>query len=75
MVMVIARGAVPDQAGDPIVCQVHTRLMADRTLGGLAMDIVPANVEPAFDSADRPSSLTLLTYEVRYRTSVEDIQQ
>lgn len=72
-VMVIARGSIPDEAADPIVRQVHSRVMADRTLGGLSMDCYPEAVEPTFESADRQAALTLMTFGVRYRTSIESI--
>lgn len=65
---VYTRGQIPDQLADPIVVDVNTRLMTDRSLGGLAIDILPAMVDPQRDKADLTSLWTVLTYKVRYRT-------
>lgn len=68
IIAVYTRGQVPDQLADPIVVDVNTRLMADRSMGGLAIDILPAMVDPQRDKADLTSLWTVLTYKVRYRT-------
>ena len=73
LIAVHTRGGVPDQAADPIVTSVHSRLMADRTLGGLVMDVWPVSVDPQFDKADAASCWTVCTYQVRYRTQVGDL--
>jgi len=63
----------PDQVADPVVKSVHGLIMADRTLGGLAMDIWPLSRDPQIVSAEDPSMVTVLTYQIRYRTSVTDL--
>ena len=68
IIAVYTRGQVPDQLADPIVVDVNTRLMNDRSMGGLAIDILPAMVDPQRDKADLTSLWTVLTYKVRYRT-------
>lgn len=73
VVAVYTRGRIPDQEADPIVREVHSRLMSDRSLGGAAMDVWPRKYEPSFEKADRPSLWSILTYSVRYRTSVLDL--
>ena len=73
LVAVYTRGAIPDQLADPIIASIHSQLMADRTLGGLAMDIWPGTVDPQMEKADQPALWTVLTYNVRYRTSVTDL--
>lgn len=73
LVAVHTRGGIPDQAADPIVKDVHSKLLADRTLGGLAMDIWPISVDPQFDKADAASCWTVCSYQVRYRTGVTDL--
>jgi hypothetical protein len=73
LVAVYTRGAIPDQLADPIIASIHSQLMADRTLGGLAMDIFPGTVDPQMEKADQPALWTVLTYNVRYRTSVTDL--
>ena len=68
-------GAIPDQTADPILVSIHSKLMTDRTLGGLALDILPVSVVPSFESSDLPSAWTVCTFSVRYRTLIEDISQ
>lgn len=68
IVAVYTRGQIPDQLADPIVVDVHSRLMADRTLNGLAIDIMPVQHDPQRDKADFTSLWYVLTYQVRYRT-------
>jgi hypothetical protein len=73
IIAVYTRGAVPDLVADPVITSVHSKLMADRSIGGLAMDLWPISVEPQLASADLPALWTVLTYQVRYRTSLEDL--
>jgi hypothetical protein len=73
IIAVYTRGAIPDQVADPVIKSVHSKLMTDRTLGGLAMDLWPVSVEPQLASADLPALWTVLTYQVRYRSSITDL--
>ena len=73
LVAVYTRGAIPDQLADPIIASIHSQLMTDRTLGGLVMDIWPGTVDPQMEKADQPALWTVLTYNVRYRTSITDL--
>jgi len=73
VVAVIARGTVPDQVADPVVKSVHSLLMADRSLGGLVMDIWPRSRTPEFERAESAAVVEVLTYRVQYRTSIEDL--
>jgi hypothetical protein len=73
LIAVYTRGAIPDQLADPIISSIHSKLMADRTLGGLVMDIWPGTVDPQIESADQPALWTVCTYNVRYRTSVTSL--
>ena len=41
-VVVIERSNIPDQAADDTIEDMHSKLMADLTLGGKAIDIQPA---------------------------------
>lgn len=73
LVAVYTRGTIPDQLADPIIVSLNSKLMADRTLGGLVMDIVPTVVDPQFDKADQTALWTVCTYQVRYRTDTVDL--
>lgn len=72
-VAVIVRGTIPDQLADPIVESLHSKLMADLTLGGVAMDVQPVSVNFAMVEADQPAGVVSCDYLVRYRTSVTNL--
>jgi hypothetical protein len=72
-VAVIVRGLVPDQLADPIVKDLHSKLMADLTLGGVAIDVQPISVDFEMVEADQPAGVISCDYLVRYRTSVNDL--
>jgi hypothetical protein len=72
-VTVIVRGNVPDQLADPIVEDLHSKLMADLTLGGYAIDVQPIGVTFNFTEADGAAGEIQCDYRVQYRTSVTDL--
>ena len=72
-VAVVVRANIPDQAADATVESLHSKLMADLTLGGLAMDIQPIRVEFQTVEADVPAGVVMCDYLVRYRTSVTNL--
>jgi hypothetical protein len=72
-ITVIARGAIPDQAADPVVAEVHKRVMSDLGLGGLCHDIQPQSSSFEFVSADKDAMVVTNTFDVLYRTSLNDI--
>ncbi len=72
-IAVVVRANIPDQAADQIVESLHSKLMADLTLGGLAMDIQPQRVEFQTVEADQPAGVVMCDYLVRYRSSVTNL--
>jgi len=72
-VSVIVRSAVPDQAADPIVKDMHSKIVSDLTLGGYAIDVQPQSVNFEMIEADQPAGVISCDYVVRYRTSVADL--
>jgi hypothetical protein len=72
-VAVIVRGTIPDQLADPIVESLHSKLMADLTLGGVAIDVQPVSVNFAMIEADQPAGVVSCDYLVRYRTSTTNL--
>jgi hypothetical protein len=72
-VAVIVRGDIPDQLADPIVADAHSKIMADLTLGGYAIDVQPQSVSFDLMEADQPAGVIMMDYLVRYRTSVTDL--
>jgi len=72
-VVIIVRDAVPDQAADPIIESMHSKLVADLTLGGLCIDIQPGPTEFTLEAADTPVGVIFNNYRILYRTSVSDL--
>ena len=72
-VTVIVRGAIPDQIADPIIESLHSKLMADLTLGGYAIDIQPISVTFNFAEADGAAGEIQCDYRVLYRTAVANL--
>ena len=72
-VSVIVRGAIPDQQADTIVESLHSKLMADYTFGGYAMDILPIGVTFNMTEADGPAGEIQCDYRVMYRTSLTNL--
>jgi hypothetical protein len=72
-VVIIVRDAVPDQAADPIIESMHSKLVADLTLGGLCYDVQPGPTEFTLEAADTPVGVIFNNYRILYRTSVSDL--
>lgn len=70
---IIVRAPIPDQSADATVESMHSKLMADLTLGGRSMDIIPQSVNFAFSDADLEAGEIQCDYRVRYRTSVANL--
>ena len=68
-IAVIVRGDKPDELADPIVESVHSKLMADLTLGGVATNIIPSNTNNEAVDSDQPAGIVTLNYQIKYRTS------
>ena len=71
-IMVIVRGNVPDQLADPVVSSIHQLIMADQSLGGLAMAIEPQGLSFEMIEADQPAGVVTCEYNVVYKTSLTD---
>lgn len=73
LVAIHTRGSIPDQLADPIAIDVHSKLMADRSLGGLVIDIMPGQVSWQRDKADLTSLWMVNPFQIRYRTAASDL--
>ena len=72
-VSVIVRGAIPDQQADSIIESLHSKLLADLTVGGYAMSIEPRGVQFDMIEADQPAGVIACDYLIRYRTAVANL--
>lgn len=66
-VQVYHRGIEPDRLADPIVEAVHAALMAEPTLGGLAIDMFENGTSWDFDETDRTALLVRMRFVVWHR--------
>lgn len=57
----------PDEQADSVVEEVFSRLMADSTLGGLAVDISETGTNWDFDESDRTALLVRMRFAIWYR--------
>lgn len=72
-VSVIVRGETPDELADPIIENMHARMVADLTLGGYAIDVQPDEVTFNMFDSDQPAGVIFNDYIVQYRTSVASL--
>jgi hypothetical protein len=72
-VVVIVRATVPDQVADPTIESLHSKLMADLTLGGLCIDVQPGPTEFTLEQADVPVGVIFCNFRILYRTSVSSL--
>ena len=72
-ISVVVRSATPHQTADPVVENMHSRLMADLTLNGNAIDIQPANTSLEFIDADQAAVVVGCNYDIIYRTNIDDL--
>jgi len=67
-VEIYARGDEPDALADPLIESVMSRVMADRSLGGLCDDVEVDSVDPEWAARDTDLVVMDLTFNVRYET-------
>ena len=72
-IVVVVRSQTPDTSLDPTVESLHSKIVADPTLGGLAIDVRPATVSFDVLEADQPAGIITCEYEVDYRSSYNDL--
>lgn len=72
-VSIISKGALPatdaTTAADAVVAEAHRRVVADLTLGGLAMDVTQDGINRRRDVLEVPVLITEMHYSVLYRTT------
>lgn len=65
----LVRAAIPDDDSDTYTQQVHSKLMADQTVNGYALDLTPDRTDFSLYEADVPLGIISQDFLVRYRTS------
>ncbi len=74
-ISVVVRSATPQQTADPVVESLHSRLMADLTLNGNAIDVQPAETTYNFTDADQTGLVIGCNFNIIYRTNIDDLTQ
>ena len=68
-VSVIVRGSIPDSVADPTVESLHTKILNDPSLGGIATDVKPSTTNFEILEADEAAGVISCEFDVEYRTA------
>jgi hypothetical protein len=71
---IITAGDDATTAADAIVAEAHRRMVADLTIGGLAMDVKQDAISRQRDVLEKPVLITELNYLVEYRTTMTSME-
>ncbi len=74
-ISVVVRSSTPHQTADPVVESLHSRIMADLTVNGNAIDVKPAETTFNYIDADQTGLVVGCNYDIIYRTNVDDLSQ
>lgn len=74
-VRLFTRGDAPDVASEALAAQIHSVLMADGQLGGLALFITATNVTYTLEFSEGTACETQMEYQINYRTPYDNWQQ
>ena len=70
------RGQIPDEVADPILADVHSRILnsyLSGTLKNLLIDIQPIKHKWRFSEGDQPIAVVDIYFMVTYRTNITDL--
>lgn len=73
-VTVVAKGASPYSEADPALVESFDRLMADRTLGGVALEVIEGATRRERSAAEEQLGAITKTYRVQYHTTEESLE-
>ena len=73
-VTVVAKGASPFTVADPALVESFARLMADRSLGGLALEVQEGPTRRERGPAEDQLGAITKTYRVQYHTTEESLE-
>ena len=72
-IVVVVRSQTPDTSADPTIESLHTKIVSDPTLGGLAIDVRPSTVTFDVIEADQPAGIVSCDFEIDYRSDYNDL--
>ena len=72
-VSVVVRGSIPDQVADPTIESLHTKVLTDPSVGGLALDVRPSTTSFEILEADNPAGVIGCEFDISYRTAYNSL--
>ena len=72
-VSVIVRGSIPDNIADQTIESLHTKVLNDPTVNGLAFDIRPSTTSFEILEADQPAGVISCEFDIEYRTAYNSL--
>tara|TARA_R100000773_G_C4196673_1_gene100577 strand:- start:168 stop:596 length:429 start_codon:yes stop_codon:yes gene_type:complete len=72
-ISVVVRGTTPDQIADPTIESLHTKVLTDPSVGGLALDIRPSTTSFEILEADQPAGVISCEFDISYRTGYDSL--
>tara|TARA_R100000353_G_scaffold128667_1_gene91323 strand:+ start:341 stop:769 length:429 start_codon:yes stop_codon:yes gene_type:complete len=72
-VSVVVRGTTPDQIADPTIESLHTKVLNDPSVGGLALDVRPSTTSFEILEADQPAGVISCEFDISYRTAYNSL--
>ena len=73
-VRIISKGSDAFTNGDAILVLAHARIVADRTLGGKALDVQSMGIRRSRDVLEVPVAVAEMDYAVDYRTTETSLE-
>lgn len=73
-VTALAKGASPATLADAPMLEAYGRIMADRTLGGLAMDITEGDTQRQTNVLETGLAAAARIYRIQYRTAATALE-
>ena len=73
-VRIISKGSDAFANGDAILVLAHARIVADRTLGGKALDVRSMGIRRSRDVLEVPVAVAEMDYAVDYRTTETSLE-
>ena len=72
-IAVFVRGSIADQLADPIIEDIHRKLISNAPLNALLTGLEPGTTNWLLLDGDQDIGVITLDYEVRYRTTFADL--
>jgi len=72
-ISVVVRGTIPDQVADPTIESLHTKVLTDPSVGGLAIDVRPSTTSFEILEADQPAGVIGCEFDISYRTAYNSL--